>query len=209
PCRLLGPILEKVARDYAGKFVLVKAETEKLPGIATAFGVQSIPAVYALRDGQLLDFFVGLRDERQLHAWIDRLLPSEAETLLAEARSLEATDPAAAEAKFLDASRLDPNLAAARIGLAALYLAQGRAGEARAIIEELEKRGFLEEEAEKVKAQLHLAASDARSPRDLESLRAKVAADPKALPSALELAQALAADAKYEEALETALQIVQ
>src|SRR3954454_20078938 len=60
PCRLLGPILEKLAREYDGKFLLVEADTEKLPSIAAGFGVQSIPAVYALRDGQLVDFFVGL-----------------------------------------------------------------------------------------------------------------------------------------------------
>src|SRR5690242_3866512 len=86
PCRLLGPVLEKFARDYDGKFLLVKAETEKLPGIAAGFGVESIPAVYAVRDGAIVDFFVGLRDERQFQAWVDRLLPTPAETLVAEAR---------------------------------------------------------------------------------------------------------------------------
>src|SRR5262245_45410134 len=57
PCRLLAPILEKLADEYQGKFLLVKAETEKLPNIAAAFGVQSIPAVYAVRDGELVDYF--------------------------------------------------------------------------------------------------------------------------------------------------------
>jgi putative thioredoxin len=207
PCRLLGPILEKLAGQYGGRFVLAKADTEKLPSIAAGFGVEAIPAVYALRDGQIVDFFVGLRDERQLRAWIDRLLPSEAETLVAKARSLEATDPAAAEAKYKRAAQLDPNLAGAKIGLAALYLNSGRSEESRAIIDELEKRGFLEEEAEKLKAQLHVRSAE-HAPADLAALRAK-AADPKNLAAALELAQALAAANQYEEALETALRIVQ
>jgi putative thioredoxin len=145
PCRLLGPVLEKVARDYGGKFLLVKAETEKLPGIAAGFGVEAIPAVYALRDGQLVDFFVGVRDEKQIRAWIDRLLPSPAETLVAEARSLETTDPDKAAQKYAQAAELDANLASAKIGLAGLRLSQGRVDEARALIDELEKRGFLED----------------------------------------------------------------
>src|SRR5438876_7604816 len=103
PCLLLGPILEKLADEYQGKFLLVKAETEKLPNIAAAFGVQSIPAVYGLRDGQLVDYFVGLLSEAQIRAWLDRLLPTPAEQLVAEAARLEQSDPAAAEARYREA----------------------------------------------------------------------------------------------------------
>ncbi|MGD9722584.1 MAG: tetratricopeptide repeat protein [Pirellulales bacterium] len=208
PCVMLGPLLEKLARDYDGKFLLVKAETEKVPNVAASFGVDAIPAVYALRDGALVDFFVGLRDERQLRAWIDRLLPSPAETLVAEARAVEATDAASAEGKFREAIALDANLATAQIGLARVLLAQGRADESRAIIDELEKRGYLEDDAEKVKAQLQLSGGR-HPPREIETLRAKVAAEPANLQAALELAEALAADSTYEEALETALRVVQ
>jgi putative thioredoxin len=207
PCRLLGPVLEKLAAEYAGKFLLVKADVDKLPGIAAGFGVQSIPAVYAMRDGQLLDFFVGLKSEEQLRGWIDRLLPSPAEQLVADARSLATSDPKAAEAKYIEASRLDANLASAKIGLATLLLEQGRADETRAILDELEQRGFLEPEAEKLKAQLHLAAP-ANSSVDLPKLRA-AAGDPKNLPAALALAEGLASQAQYEEALSTALAVVQ
>ncbi len=207
PCRLLGPILEKLAREYEGKFLLVKADTDKMPNIAGGFGVQSIPAVYALRDGQLLDSFVGLMSEPQMRGWIDRLLPGPAELLAAEARKIEVSDAAAAEAKYVEASRLDPHLAAAKIGLAGLLLKLGRSDESGAILEELEKRGFLEPEAEKVKAELHLKAQGATA-GDLDTLRA-AAANPKDLPARLALAAALAARAQYEEALETALAVVQ
>jgi putative thioredoxin len=207
PCRLLGPILEKLAREYEGKFFLVKADTDKLPDIAAGFGVQSIPAVFALRDGQLLDSFVGLMSEPQIRDWIDRLLPGPAELLVADARKIEASDAAAAEAKYVEAGRLDPNLAAAKIGLAGLLLKLGRSDESRAILDELEKRGFLEPEAEKLKAELHLKAQGATA-GDLDTLRA-AAADLKDLPARLALAEALAARAQYEEALETALAVVQ
>lgn len=208
PCRLLGPILEKLAAEYDGKFLLVKADTEKVPNIAAGFGVQSIPAVYAMRDGQLIDYFVGLLPEGQLRSWIDRQLPSAAEQLVTEARSLEATDAEAAEAKYAEAARLDANLASARIALASLMLGQGRTDEARTMLDELEARGFLEPEAERLKAELHLASSG-EAPPDLEALRAAAKNDPQNLGARLALAEALATQRQFEEALETALAIVQ
>jgi putative thioredoxin len=207
PCRMLGPILEKLAQEYAGKFLLVKADTDKLQNIAAGFGVQSIPAVYAMRDGQLLDFFVGLLPEAQIRAWIDRLLPSEAEERVTQARKLEASDPKQAEEKYLEAGRLDSNLASAKIGLATLLFSQGRADESRSIVDELERRGFLEPEAEKLKAQLHV--SQGQTVGDLETLQASVAANPADLAAKFALAEALAAQAQYEQALETALAVVQ
>jgi len=208
PCRLLGPLLEKLAREYAGKFLLVKAETEKLPNIAAGFGVESIPAVYAMRDGQLLDFFVGLRSEPQLRAWIDRLLPSPAETLVSEAQAIASTAPQEAEGKYREAIRQDPNLASAQIGLAALLLAQGNIEGCRAEIETLEKRGFLEPEAERLKAQLHWAGKTPPS-ADFEALQAAVAATPTDAQARLALAEACAARGEYETALDHALAVVQ
>jgi putative thioredoxin len=208
PCRLLSPILEQLAREYGGRFVLVKVDTEKAPGVAGSFGVQSIPAVYAVRDGQLLDFFVGLVPEGQIRAWIDRLLPGPAEQLVAEGRKLAAADAKGAEANFREAARLDPNLAAARIALAELLVGQNRTDEAAGVIAELEERGFLEPEAEKVKSELHMA-QQAEKAGDLDKLRAAVAADAANLQARLDLAKALAAKEKYAEALDAALAVVQ
>jgi putative thioredoxin len=208
PCRLLGPILEQLAREYDGKFVLVKVDTDKAQGIAAGFGVQSIPAVYGLRDGQLLDFFVGLLPERQIRGWIDRLLPSPAEQLLDQGRKLLASDAKGAEAKYREAAALDPNLAAARIALAELLVRERRTDEARKMIDELDARGFLEPEAEKVKAELHLTEQAGKA-GDLDKLRAAAAADPKNHAARLEVAKALAASGQYGDALEASLAVVQ
>ncbi len=208
PCRLLSPILDELARQYDGKFVLVKVETEKAPAVAAGFGVQSIPAVYALRDGQLVDYFVGLLPEGQIRAWIDRLLPTPAEQLVAEARHLVNQNPKAAEAKLNEAAALDPNLAAARLALAELLLAQGRNDECQQVIAGLEERGFLEPEAEKIKSQLHMAQQSEKA-GDLDALQQRVAASPNDLQAKLELARALAAAHRHQEALDTALAVVQ
>ena len=208
PCRMLAPILEKLAVEYDGRFVLAKANTEKLPSIAAGFGVQSIPAVYGVRDGQILDFFVGVLPEPQIRAWLDRLLPSRAETLTAEAKKLTATDPAKAEALLREAHTAEPNLAKSQIALAELLFSQGRADESRQILTELEERGFLEPEAEKLKAQLDFNAHRGQS-GDLAKLEAAAAADPNSLDLRLKLAEALAAEGRYQEALELALSLVQ
>jgi putative thioredoxin len=204
---LLAPLLEKLADEYQGKFVLAKVETEKLPEIAAGFGVQSIPAVYAVRNGKIIDAFVGLLPEHQLRAFIDRVLPSQAETLLAEGKQLIDTDPAAAESKLRQAIELSPNLSEAKIAFAELLLTQNRAAEARSIIEKLEQRGFLEPEAEKVKAKLHLVEHGNQA-GSVEELRRSVADRPADLESRFKLGEALAAAGQYEEALQTFLDVI-
>src|SRR4029078_1436401 len=161
PCHMQGPILEKLAREYDGKFLLVKADTDQVPNLAGSFGVQSIPAVYAMRDGNLVAFFVGLQPEEQLRIWIDRLLPTPGERLVAEARKLETSNPDETAARYLKALQADPNLASAKIALAHLYLTTGKIDEAKTLIEELERRGYLEPEAERLKAEMHMASAGA------------------------------------------------
>jgi len=207
PCRQLAPTLEKLAEEYAGKFLLVKADTEKLPAIASAFGVQSIPAVYGLRDGELVDYFVGVLPEAQIRAWLDRLLPSAAEQLVSEARKLAASDRTKAEQLLREAIAQGPNLPHAKIALAELLAASGRLDESRALVAELEQRGFLEPEAEKIKAELDLKLATARS-GGVAACRAALEKDSDDVEAQLKLAEALAAEGQYEEALETALRVV-
>src|SRR3954447_15137002 len=109
PCRMLGPVLEKLAAEYNGKFVLVKANTEEVAEHAASFGVRSIPAVFGLRGGKVRDSFVGVLPESAIRAFLGRLMPTAAEVVVAEARGLEATDPAAAEARYRAALGLAPN----------------------------------------------------------------------------------------------------
>ena len=137
----------------------MKVNTEELPEMAAAFGVSSIPAVFGLRDAQLIDSFTGVLSEIMIRQFLDGLMPGPAEQAASEAHKLEATDPPAAEARYREALALDENLASARIGLARMLKAQGRSQEALAEIERLARRGFLEPEAETLKAELALQAA--------------------------------------------------
>ena len=74
PCRMLAPLLEKLADEYAGQFLLVKADTDQLPKQALAFRVEGIPAVFAVRNGQVIDSFTGLLTESQLRGWLQGLM---------------------------------------------------------------------------------------------------------------------------------------
>ena len=75
PCKTLGPILEKVVKATGGKVVLAKIDVDKNPGVARAFQVQSIPAVYALKDGQVVDGFMGSLPEHQVKEFVGKLAP--------------------------------------------------------------------------------------------------------------------------------------
>jgi putative thioredoxin len=208
PCRMLSPLLEKLACEYVGKFVLAKADIERSPDVAAHFGVRSIPAVFGVRDGRVIDAFVGVQPESVLRMWIDRLLPSEAESLASQARTLELTNPRAAADKYGQALALAPDLPQAEIGLARIALADGQIEDATARIAALERRGFLEPEAEKLKAELTLR-TQAQGAGSVEAARAALTAHPDDLNLKFSLAETLAAAGQYSDALGLCLELVE
>ena len=207
PCLLLGPLLERLAEESAGKFVLVKANTDQMPDVAAAFGVSAIPTVFALRDGAVVDQFVGLLPEPQIRAWLEAILPSEAEGLAGEAQRLAAADPESAEAKYREAIELSPNDTSARVGLARLLLAQDRVEEARHTIDELAAVGALDAEGEAVQAELTVAL-EGREAGSVEACRAAADASPDDPDVQLGLARSLAASGEYQEAMDVCLRLI-
>jgi len=207
---MLGPILEKLARDYDGKFLLAKVNTEREPELSAQFGIRSIPAVFGVRDGQVLDAFLGVQPESVIRTWLDRLLPTPAEVIAAQAIALESADPKAAESKYTEALKLDPDLPKAQVGLARIALQEGRLDDAQARIFSLERRGFLEPEAEKLKAELTLRLqANQIGGISLEDARAAALAKPEDLGLKFQLAEALAAAGQYSDALALCLELVE
>ena len=119
PCRQLGPILEKVVGESDGKVALVKVDVDANPQVSQAFQVQSIPAVYALKDGKVVDGFIGAQPEPAVRDLVARLLPSEAEQ---EVKRLIA---AGDEESLRAALELEPGEEAAVLALAELLVERG------------------------------------------------------------------------------------
>lgn len=119
PCKVLGPILDKVVDATNGKVVLAKVNIDENPGLAQAFRVQSIPAVFAVHQGQVVDAFQGALPEREVAAFVAALVPTENDEHLS--RLVEAGDEASLEA----ALAIDPGHEKAIVALAHIYTARG------------------------------------------------------------------------------------
>ncbi|HZB72660.1 MAG TPA: thioredoxin [Acidimicrobiales bacterium] len=128
PCRTLGPVLEEVVTATGGKVDLAKVNVDENPQISQAFRVQSIPAVYALKDGKVVDGFVGAQPKPAVEKLVESLLPSEEE---AEVDRLVGAGDEASLRRALD---LDPDHAGAVVALAELLVGEGRGEEALALL---------------------------------------------------------------------------
>ena len=131
PCRTLGPLLEKVVDATGGRVVLAKVNTDENPQVAAAFQVQSIPAVYGVRDRAVVGGFVGARGEREVQAFVDELQPSE------EDEALAALVAAGDEGSLRQALELRPDHPEAVLALATLLAADDRGEEALELLARL------------------------------------------------------------------------
>ncbi|MBI1348547.1 thioredoxin [bacterium] len=208
PCRQLAPLLEKLAAEYNGRFILGKINTDEEQQLAAAFRIQSIPMVVAFVEGRPVDQFMGLLPEAELRQWLDNLMPSPAQLLLQEGLAVEDTDPRTAESKYREALALMPDEAVIQIRLAKVLLAQNRFDECQSIITKLEERGFLEPDAERIKSELEVRMTAAES-GGVEEARKAATNNPEDLSLQIAYADALAVAHQYRPALELLLGIVQ
>ena len=208
PCRMLAPILEQFAAEYAGRFWLVKANTEEVLQATAEFRVDVLPTVFGVRDGQPVDYFTGLLPPQSIRAWLENLFPTQSETLVAEAGKLAAIDPAAAEAKYCEAVDLAPQAPAPKLALANFLLAAGRLEESRQLVADLESVGFNDAEVAKIRAAIELRQRGDGG-GNVEELRRAATSRTDDLTAQLKLAQALAANPQpTEEQLREALDIL-
>ena len=200
PCRQLGPALERAVDATAGEVELVKVNVDENPRLSQAFGVQGIPAVFALRDGQVVANFVGAQPEPAVRQFVESLVPTDAERqTIAGIHALDAGDLTGAEAAFRAALEAMPNFDPAKLGLAEVLVRSGRADEGLELLAGLP-------ETDDVRRVRGLArVSDVADDGDLEALRLAAAADPAAR---LRLAAALAASGLEEEAIDAYLDLV-
>jgi len=207
PCRALTPILEKLADEFQGRFLLAKINTDANPEIAAQHGVRGIPNVKAFVDGRLVDEFVGALPESGVRQFIARILPGPSAILQKQARDALATgDFEAAESKLREALELAPGSSDVGIDLAELLVARQDFAAAEPFVEAVPEE-LRDERMQRLAAKIAFWKKGQQLP-DLGELRARVAADPEASAARLELGERLVFEQDYRGALAELLEVV-
>jgi len=204
PCKSLKPVLEKLAAEYGGKFLLAKINSDDNQELAARYGVRGIPSVKAFINGEPVDEFSGALPEGEVRAFLDRLIPSPAEELRGQAAALRgAGDLPAALQTLADASRLDPDHAGVRLDAAEIMLDLNEADEARRLIGSV--ADDVDPRVPQLKARLQFLGA---AGEDEAALQARVAANENDLEARLKLANLLVAAGQYEPGMDQLLEIV-
>jgi putative thioredoxin len=213
PCKTLGPVLEKVVGEAKGAVRLVKVNIDENPEIAQQLRIQSIPTVYAFKNGQPVDGFMGAIPESQVKTFVASLIgpggpePEDEDALAAAADALAARDLGRAAQIYGQILQEDPGNPKAAAGLAKCYLESGDLDRAKATLGLVRPDSANDEAIRAVDAELQLKEKAAGA-GDIAALRAKAAADPADLQARYDLALALDAKGQREAALEELLEIV-
>ncbi len=210
PCKQLTPLLEKVVKSYGGKVRLVKLNVDEHPTIPGQLRVQSLPTIYAFRDGRPLDGFMGAQPESAIKAFIDRLIGEDAQADIATI--LQEADQAFEAGALQDAAEIyagvlqeDPQNVAALAGLAKCYMKTGDVERAQQTIELVPPDKRQSSAVSGVLAALELAKKAGASD-DTSGLEAKVNANPADHQARIDLALALAARGDKASALDHLLE---
>ena len=218
PCKQLGPALEKVVKEQKGKVRLVKIDVDKNQALAGQLRVQSIPAVFAFAGGRPVDGFVGAQPESQLRQFVERLAAAApggaeqgdpaVEQFLAEAKAaLDQGDAGTAAGMYSRILELDSGNATALVGLARAAIALGQPDQARQMLDQLPEE--MAKDADVVAARAALALiDDLGETGDPDALQASVAADPGDLQVQYDLACALYARGRTEEAIQALIESI-
>jgi putative thioredoxin len=214
PCKQLGPALEKLVRSYGGKVKMVKINVDENQALAAQFRVQSIPAVFAFKDGRPVDGFMGALPESQLKAFIEKLtggggsqidaLLDQAEALAAEGHHEEALGA------YQQVLAEDRENARALGGALRCYMDAGQDDIARQILDQLPPELAAKPEIAAVATALDLKEStaDNGSSEEIAALEQQVADNPKDMQARFDLGMAKYGAGDREGAVDAMLEIV-
>ncbi|WP_411879593.1 thioredoxin [Polaromonas sp. YR568] len=211
PCKSLGPILEKVEAEYAGRFKLVKIDSDQEQQLGAAFGIRSIPTCILMMNGQPVDGFTGALPEGKVKEFLDKHLqpadelPEEQELALEE----ESTDPAAVLEKLQHAVAANPADDNARFDYVKLLLQLGREDDAKVAFAPVIAQTTVVRRFDSLKrwmdAMDFVARQDAGA---VEGLDARIAANKRDFEARFDKARGLMVQQRWTEALDELLEIL-
>lgn len=207
PCKQLMPLLEKLADEYAGAFLLAKINADEQQGIAGQLGVRSLPTVMLFKDGQPVDGFTGAQPETAIRELLQKHLPSPWDAKIAEATDLlDQGQTAEAVALLRSAWEESNRLLEVTLAYAGALLEANRLDDAEAVLNEVR---LVDRDAvhEQLMAQIELKREAGKSP-EVEALEADLEANPDSHDVRVKLAVQLTAGGQYREALEHLLHVL-
>ncbi len=200
PCKTLTPILESVVAKARGAVRLVKIDVDKNPDLSAQLRIQSIPTVYAFKNGQPVDTFQGALPESEVQKWVDQLItqhgggiePSPVDQALTTAAdAFEAGDIGGAGALYAQVLNQDAQNTKALAGMARCYLKADKLDKAREIVDQIAEELRGDDEIHSVISAVELAEAGSSAAGETENLRARLADDPGDLQTRFDLAVAL------------------
>jgi putative thioredoxin len=215
PCKQLGPMLEKAVRDAKGAVRMVKIDIDKNKELAAQMRIQSIPAVYAFRDGRPVDGFVGALPESQVKQFIAKLAATAgpgaspiAEAVALAKEALAAGDQPRAANIFAQVVEHDPGNVDAMAGLAKIAIAKKDLKQAGEILAKIPAEQAAHADVVAARASLELAQEGAKAEGTIGELEARLEKDPKDHQARLDLSSALFAAGQREQAIDQLLEAV-
>ena len=208
PCRSLSPVLEKLAEEYAGAFLLAKINTDENQDLALAFQIRSIPQVVLFQEGKAVDQFAGAIPEAEIRRFLKPYCPTEVDKLFSQARAkLEAGRKEEAQDLLEQVVDREAQHSPARLALARLLIAEHLPEQARSHLRAIPFLADEREAADRLEQVIGFQA-DCEKAGGQASLRKTLESTPQDLAARLALASCLAAAGQYREALEEFLAVV-
>ena len=208
PCKVLMPLLEKLANEYAGDFLLAKVNADEQPMIAQQLGVRSLPTVMVIKDGQPVDGFVGAQPETQIREILDKYLPKPWDGMLQQGLQMVAEGNANEALALLRQAFEDSGQRHdIRLAYCSVLIDCNRLDEAERLLDEVR---MADQDAgwEQLRAQLKLKREASKSP-EIEALEQQLSADPGNLDVKQQLALQYNDSGMHAEALAALFEILQ
>ena len=204
PCKALMPILEKLANEYNGQFLLAKVNCDEQQAIAAQFGVRSLPTVALLKDGQPVDGFMGAQPESEIRQMLEKHLPKEYEIAYQQAQEKITSGELEEACTLLNAAHLaEPKRSDIALTFADVLIELGNLEAAEAVIGNIPLQDQ-DAQYNQVKAKLELASEAADSP-EVKALEDKLQENPDDAQTVIELAVQYNQANRPEEGLELLL----